>query len=134
VKNQIRSFNKHILNRLIGKFAGVSRTPFAVIRHIGRRSGKLYQTPIIIEPFEAGFVIALTYGPEVDWYRNVMAAGHCTVLWHGKEYAVGQLELVDVQAALPAFPLPLRLILRLLGTRHYVSMKEIGPRPGVAIG
>ena len=65
--NQIRFFNKRFLNRLFLKFAGVSRTPFAVIRHVGRRSGKPYETPIIVMPVSGGFVVALTYGPEVDW-------------------------------------------------------------------
>jgi hypothetical protein len=36
----IRAFNKHYVKRLVQRFAGVSRTPFALIRHVGRRSGK----------------------------------------------------------------------------------------------
>ena len=55
---RIRSFNKHILNRLTRKFASFSRGPFPVIRHPGRRSGKPYETPIMIEPLGDGFVIA----------------------------------------------------------------------------
>lgn len=120
---RVRSFNKHILNRVTQKFASFSRGPFAVIRHIGRRSGKLYETPIIVEPTEDGVVIALTYGPEVDWYRNVLAAGRCTLLWHRRLYALDRLEPIAAQAALPTFPQPLRLILRMLGTQHFVSMK-----------
>jgi hypothetical protein len=34
----------------------------------------------MVEPTTDGVVIALTYGPEVDWYRNVLAAGHCELL------------------------------------------------------
>jgi len=57
----MRSFNKHVLNRVTRKFAESSHGSFAVIRHVGRRSGKLYATPIMVMPIEDGFVIALTY-------------------------------------------------------------------------
>ena len=121
--NRIRGFNKHIFNRLIRRFAGVSNTPFAIIRHVGRRSGAAYETPIIVEPLGDGFVIALTYGPKVDWYRNVQAAGHSALLWHRKAYALEQPEQIDPQTALPVFPPPLRQILRLLGTQQFVRMR-----------
>ena len=121
--NRIRAFNKYYFNRLVHRFAGVSRTPFALIRHIGRRSGKPYETPIIVMPLDNGFVIALTYGPGVDWYRNVQAAGKATLLWHNKEYALKQPEPMDVKAGLAAFPPPFRQILGLLGTQHFVRMR-----------
>jgi len=120
--NRIRAFNKRYFNRLVHRFAGVSRTPFALIRHVGRRSGKPYETPIIVMPQGHGFVIALTYGPRVDWYRNVQAAGAATLLWHNKEYALKQPEPIDVKAGLSAFPPPFRQILGLLGTRDFVRM------------
>lgn len=125
---RMRSFNKHILNRVTRTFASFSRGPFAVIRHVGRRSGKPYETTIMVEsaPAGDGVVIALTYGSEVDWYRNVLAAGHCTLLWHGRVYALEKPEPMPVRAALPAFPQPLKLILRTLGTQHFVSMEYQG--------
>jgi hypothetical protein len=43
----------------------------------------LYETPIFVEPFDRGFVIELTYGPQVDWYKNVLAAGGCTQVRSG---------------------------------------------------
>lgn len=124
--DRIRTFNKHITNRITRRFASCSHGPFAVIRHVGRRSGKPYETTIMIWPMGDGFVIALTYGPEVDWYRNVLAAGHCRVLWHGREYALGKPEPIEVKTALRAFPPLVRMILRLSGTQHFVSMKYQG--------
>jgi deazaflavin-dependent oxidoreductase (nitroreductase family) len=127
--NRIRTFNKYITNPLLRTFANASRGPFAVIRHVGRRSGKPYETTIMIWPVEDGFVIALTYGPEVDWYRNILAAGHCTLLWHGRVYAVGKPEPIDVKTALLAFPPAFRLILRRSGIQHFVRVKFIEPSP-----
>jgi len=126
VLDRIRFINKHTLNRLMIKVAGRNRLPFAVIYHIGRRSKKPYQTPILVEPLGRSpgrsFVVALTYGPETDWYRNALAAGHCTILWHRKKYQVKQLKLISPKTALPAFPAPTRLILRTLRIRHFVRM------------
>jgi deazaflavin-dependent oxidoreductase (nitroreductase family) len=121
--NRIRVFNKHYFNRLIRTFAGRYNTPFAMIHHVGRRSGKAYATPIIVEPLDDGFVIALTYGPEVDWYRNLQAADHSTLLWHGHTYVLDKPRTTDPQTALPAFPAPLRPILRLLGTQDFVRVQ-----------
>jgi deazaflavin-dependent oxidoreductase (nitroreductase family) len=126
--NRIRSFNKHIINPLLRTFASASRGPFAVIHHVGRRSGKLYETTIMIWPMGDHFVIALTYGPDVDWYRNLVAAGHGTLLWHGKRYAIEKPEPIDVTTALPAFPPTFRPMLRLLGVQHFLRTKyqEVG--------
>jgi deazaflavin-dependent oxidoreductase (nitroreductase family) len=123
ISDRIRSFNKHILNPFVLKSAGTSRSPFAVVRHIGRRSGKAYETPILLAPVADGFSIELTYGPDVDWYRNVLAAGHCTILWHGQEYTSEKPEPIDTETGLQTFPLAARLILRLLARRHFVKLK-----------
>jgi deazaflavin-dependent oxidoreductase (nitroreductase family) len=120
---RIRTFNKYVTNRVTRWFASFSHGPFAIIRHVGRRSGKPYETTIMVEPAGDSFVIALTYGPEVDWYRNVLAAGHATLLWHGRTYTLDKPESLAVQTGLSVFPQPQKSILRLLGIQHFVSMK-----------
>ena len=62
----------------------------------------------------------------MDWYRNVLAAGHCTLLWHGKTYAVEKSEPIERKTALPVFPPPLRQVLRMLGTQDFVRVKYQG--------
>ena len=130
-RNRIRTFNKRFLNPLILKFAGFSPNSFAVIRHVGRRSGKTYETPIMVEHAGDHFVMALTYGPEVDWYRNVKAARQSTLLWQGRLYTLEKPEPLAIQAGLSAFPFPQHLILRLLGIQHFVSMRyqNVAPAP-----
>lgn len=118
----VRSFNKHILNHLTGRLARSSFGLFAVVYHVGRRSGRSYETTIMLVPVDSGFVISLTYGAKVDWYRNVMAAGRCRVLWHGKRYAIERIETMDVHTALPLFPQPERFALRLMGIRDFITM------------
>ena len=56
---------------------------FAVVHHRGRKSGREFQTPVMLFRTDGGFVIALAYGPHTDWVKNVLAAGSCTVETHG---------------------------------------------------
>lgn len=127
--DRIRVFNKYVTNKVFRGFASRSRGPFAVIRHVGRRSGKPYETTIMVWHKGEGFVIALTYGPKVDWFRNIVAAGGGTLLWHGRVYAIGKPEPIDSKTALTAFPAFFRMILRRTGTHEFVWVAALVPEP-----
>jgi deazaflavin-dependent oxidoreductase (nitroreductase family) len=126
VLDRIRFFNKRVINPLMLKIAGIPGSPIAIVGHVGRRSQKHYQTPVIVEPADGSFVFALTYGPNVDWYRNILAAGSGTLRWHGSEYQLEKPEPIDAQAGILAFPPPLRAILQLIGPEHYFKMEIAG--------
>ena len=121
--NLICYFNKRVTNRITGKIAGLRYSPICLIWHTGRRTGTLYETPLMAARTLDGFIFALTYGPHVDWYRNVLAAGHATLRWQGQEYALEDPQTVDARTGQNAFPFPPSLILRLLGIRHFFQMK-----------
>ena len=71
-------FNRRVTNRLARHVA--SWAPgFAIVTHVGRRSGRLYRTPVNLFRRDDRYVFALTYGKDSDWARNVLAAGGCTV-------------------------------------------------------
>ena len=112
---------KHTLNRLTTRLAKGTRGPFALVRHVGRRSGKLYETPLIVQPTSGGLVIELTYGDRVDWYRNVRAAGGCRLLLHGTERIITGFEPMDAAAGRAAFTPAQQLILRVLRRKHFVK-------------
>lgn len=40
--------------------------------------------PIIVAGVPEGFIAELTYGEEVNWYRNIVAAGGCELLIEGQ--------------------------------------------------
>ena len=119
---RFRTLLKHTLNPLTLRLTLAGLGPFTIVRHVGRRSGKHYATPLLLAPIAGGFVAELTYGPNVDWFQNVMAAGHCTIVRGGKEIAIDRIEPMDSAAGRQAFPLAARSVLRLLRRHHYVRM------------
>jgi deazaflavin-dependent oxidoreductase (nitroreductase family) len=122
IRNGFLRFLKNYFNPLTRRIAYSSRGPFAIIQHVGRHSGRTYETPIIVAPANNGFVFELTYGPEVDWYKNVVAAGGCTLLWHGKNYVIDTIERLDTETGRAAYTQPFRLLLGLSGKKHFLKM------------
>jgi hypothetical protein len=123
LRNSFLTVLKYTLNPLTRRLARSSFGPFSIVRHVGRRSSKLYETPIIVAPVKDGFVIELTYGHDVDWHKNVLAAGGCTLVWHGKEYVIDKIEPLDTETGRAAFSPSQQLILRLLRRKHFEKMK-----------
>src|ERR687892_415207 len=91
-----------------------SRPPiFAVLEHRGRRSGRTYATPVAARRTDDGFVISLAFGAQVDWYRNVVAAGGGAIRWRGVTYAVADPRRIGPAAGIAAFNAVQRFFLRL---------------------
>lgn len=124
--NRLRVVNKHVTNRITRVFTHLPFGPFAILRHVGRRSGKVYETVIMVWRLGTDFVIALTYGPDVDWYRNLLAGGGGTVVWHQGVYRVEKPKPIDATAAMPAFPAALRPIFRRAGLQDFVLLPVSG--------
>ena len=122
IPNGVRYFNQLFLNRFTSKIARAAWGPFSIVSHIGRRSGKLCQTPIFVFPTVDGLGIALTYGLQVDGYRNVSTAGRCRILWHRQEYAIEKIESMEMKSALSLLPRFIRIGLRLMGIRDFARM------------
>jgi deazaflavin-dependent oxidoreductase (nitroreductase family) len=80
--------NKNGLNR-ITKFVAPWAPGWAVVVHRGRTSGRTFRTPLWAFRREGGYVIALTYGSNADWVRNVIAAGGCELESRGRRYQLG---------------------------------------------
>lgn len=116
-------FNRQWTNRFIMTVAGGRCSPYAILRHTGRRSGRQYATPVITAPLVDGFVIPLAYGEDSDWYLNLLAAGEGTLEWQGESYTIVSPELVDDEIALGAFPRFLCSWLASFGITRFVVVK-----------
>jgi deazaflavin-dependent oxidoreductase (nitroreductase family) len=97
---------------------------FAQVRHRGRRSGRAYRTPVAARRVADGFIISLAFGAQVDWHRNLVAAGGGVICWRGRDYEVSRPEMIDGDVALPAFHAVQRLFLRLGGIDGYIRVHD----------
>ena len=84
--------------------AGTPGSPYCIIRHVGRKSGRTYETPAQPAPTDEGFAIALPYGPNTDWLKNVLAAGGATVVFDGETHELERPEIVSIAEANHFFP------------------------------
>ena len=78
---RLAEFNKHFTNRAVLLIAGWA-PGFAIIHHVGRSSGKQYDTPVNVFRHDDGYLFALTYGMS-SWVENVLAANGCRVTTRG---------------------------------------------------
>ena len=110
---------KNTLNRVTGQMARAGHGPFSLIRHVGRKSGRTYETPVILVQVPEGFIAELTYGENVNWYRNIVAAGGCVVVHHRREYRVTHIEPCSAEYGRGAYAAPFRLILKAAGRKEF---------------
>ncbi|HEY7068937.1 MAG TPA: nitroreductase family deazaflavin-dependent oxidoreductase [Acidimicrobiales bacterium] len=103
VQNTVRRISK-ATKPMVLKTAGQAGVGTSVVRHVGRKSGTQYETPVSALPTEDGFVIALPYGRNTDWLQNVLAAGSATVVDQGTTWNVDKPEIVPTSEAEPHLP------------------------------
>lgn len=82
--------------RVGGGFEGA---PMVLIRHVGRKSGKEYVTPLVYLPDDGDddsiYIFASKAGAPVhpEWYRNLVAAGQATIEVGTSTYPVTVTEI-----------------------------------------
>lgn len=105
----------------------LSPAPVVVLVHRGRRSGRIYRTPVeaVVEDAERGeLVVCPMWGESSDWYRNVIAGGLVEVRLRGEGQRLEWRRLSDEERpqALATYrrehPLYSRAILRMLVALH----------------
>ena len=107
-------------NRITSLFAGWL-PGFGILTHIGRKSGKVYRTPVNVFRTSNGFIIALTYSSQSEWVKNVLAAGGCELRTRGKRYLLSSPHVVH-DSTRERFPFPVRLVLRTVGANEYMEL------------
>src|SRR5690349_21003948 len=61
---------------------------FCTVTYVGRKSGRTYTIPLNVFRRGGSFVFALTYGADVQWVRNVLAAGRCELVTRGRRFVL----------------------------------------------
>ena len=125
---RLRPVVNRYLNRLTIPMA--KRLPgFAVLTHRGRRTGSPYQTPINVFQRDDDYFFFLTYGSDVQWVKNVLASGSCSIETRGRIVELAEPELITDPELRPA-PAPVRFVeQRLAGVTQYLRMRAASSIP-----
>jgi deazaflavin-dependent oxidoreductase (nitroreductase family) len=117
----MRHVNRVVTNPLMSMFAGVV-PPLAIVHHVGRRSGRGYRTPVVAFRGAGGFVIPMTYGRDVDWGRNLLAAGGGEIEQMGKRTRTRNPRIVAFPEVETDIPLVMRAVLRAADFPGYLRL------------
>ena len=124
IPKRVARWNKVGLNRVV-RHVAPWLPGLALVVHSGRRSGKTYRTPVNVFGTEDGFIMALTYGPETDWVKNVQAAGGCELRTRGRVVRVSEPRVYHDETRRGVSPAA-RQVLRLIGVADFLSVKTNG--------
>jgi deazaflavin-dependent oxidoreductase (nitroreductase family) len=116
-----------VVNPLVLLVAGRRWMPIVgMLQHRGRRSGRLYSTPLGMRPLGAGLVIPRTFGDGAAWYRNLLAAGSVVVTYRAETASFGRADVTGLADVAAAFPRYERTLFRLLGIDDFVVIRRLG--------
>ena len=119
-KRWVAAFNLAVTNRITSRFA--NRLPgFGILTHVGRKSGRPYRTPVNVFRAPDGFLIALTYGRDSEWVRNVVSAGGCQPETRRVLYQLSAPTVVR-DPTRRRFPLPVCMILGIIGANDFMQL------------
>ena len=102
VQNVLRLFTR-AMRPLALRSAGQEGSSTSVVRHVGRRSGRTYETPVVAVQHDDSFLIALPYGERTDWLKNVLGTGSAAIVTNGHTYQVDQPEVIPMAEATTYF-------------------------------
>jgi len=116
----------HVLNPLILRVAGSWWFPIAsLLHHRGRKSGRLYATAVTAVRRGGSFWLAVTFGENAGWVRNIMAAHEADLRYRGFDYHLVDAEMVEGGAVKSELPAVMRFgILPLLGVHKVIRMRR----------
>jgi deazaflavin-dependent oxidoreductase (nitroreductase family) len=121
----MRPFTTGILNRFTRLF--VHRLPgFAIISHRGRKSGQIHRTPMNVFRDGDAYLFALTYGSDVQWVKNVLAAGEADLRIGDATIHLTHPELF-VDPKRRRMPQPVRTMLGLMRVSEFLRMRPAAP-------
>ena len=117
---RLAKFNIVVTNRVLGPLAKYL-PGFAVVAHVGRRSGRTYRTPVNAFKRGDGYVIALMYGSGSQWVRNVLAAGEVEIQTRGRHVRLVNPVVVR-DPARPYVPKPVRVVMRRVDADEFMLL------------
>jgi deazaflavin-dependent oxidoreductase (nitroreductase family) len=123
---------RSLMNPSNMKTAGRKGATYSVVRHRGRTSGREYETPVGVVETDEGFLIALPYGQQSNWVRNVLAQGSAEIVHQGRTRSADRPEIVAMRDVVDLFPASDRGAFRVFGVRSCLRLREAGSIAGAS--
>src|SRR5260370_18390225 len=82
LQNALRLFTR-AMRPVALRSAGKEGSATSVVRDVGRRSGRKYETPVIAAQHDDSFFIALPYGEPTDWLKSALDQCSATIVTPG---------------------------------------------------
>ena len=121
-------FHRRVTNRITTPF--VPHLPsFGLLIHTGRKTHRQYRTPVNVFHRGDRYIVALTYGPNTDWVRNILASGTCTLITRGRRVSLDRPRLFrdEQRRLMPALARPFLGLLRIY---DFLELHEAGDTSG----
>jgi deazaflavin-dependent oxidoreductase (nitroreductase family) len=124
-KRPTAAFHRAVTNRIASRFA--AHLPgFGIVINVGRKSGRIYRTPVNVFREPDRFLIALTYGRDSGWVENVLAAGGCQIEARGVVYQLSTPVVIH-DPSRQRFPLVVRAVLGLIDANDFLQLSTSEP-------
>jgi len=124
-------FNRRVVNPFQRRYAGVIPA-HGIVEHTGRKSGRAYQTPVLVFRSPTGFSMIVGYGLHSDWVRNLEAAGGGGLQHRRRHYAISRPRIVHGEDAYQALPRVMRSLARLVHVEGVLQVDATEDRPAAA--
>jgi deazaflavin-dependent oxidoreductase (nitroreductase family) len=126
----LRPYTTRFFNPISRLF--IYRLPgFAIISYTGRKSGKTFRTPMNAFRRGESYIFALTYGPDVQWVRNVLASGVADLQVGSRHIGLSDPVLFE-DPTRHVMPLPVRFVLGVMRVNWFLRMST-SPRHAEAV-
>jgi deazaflavin-dependent oxidoreductase (nitroreductase family) len=123
-----------VLRRLTGVFNPVvlrfaPHIPFyVVLEHRGRRSGRVFRTPLAGIRVDRGFLLPLAFGEKAQWVLNVRHAFGGVVEWRGRRIVVSDPEVITWNEGKSSVPPLQQRLAPVFGVKRFLRVHDATKR------
>ena len=109
--------NKRVFNRW-----ELKRGVRPVLIHVGRTSGKTYETPLDAHRVDGGYIFICNYGSRSDWVRNILASGMASLRIGAERVDLVAPRLIAAEEALQQLPAGTKTPPRSMNVTEFLRM------------
>ncbi len=109
--------NKRVFNRW-----ELKRGVRPVLIHVGRTSGKTYETPLDAHRVDGGYIFICNYGSRSDWVRNILASGMASLRIGAERVDLVAPRLITAEEALQQLPAGTKTPPRSMNVTEFLRM------------